>query len=107
MRAPLVTLLSLAVFATNAPLAGATDAESDKKAVGILIRSAIDDLLTVLKNKDLPLEEKRKRVDAIIDPLTDFPLMAKLTLGARHWQAIDEKQQQSFTKLFVTALKAS
>jgi len=62
-------------------------------------------LASILQNKDLKLEVKEKRIDKIIDPLFDFPRMAKLSLGKTHWPELTKPQQEKFTKLFIALLK--
>ena len=69
MNKLIVTTLSLLVLAGPAR---AADAADDKKAVAALVRKAVNEVLTVLKNKELSREDKRKKVSAIIDRLIDF-----------------------------------
>ena len=40
-------------------------------------------------------------------PVFDFPLMAKLTLGRKHWPGMTKEQQAKFTELFINLLKES
>ncbi|MHC4740550.1 MAG: Tgt2/MlaC family protein [Planctomycetota bacterium] len=61
----------------------------------------------VLQTKHLSPETKAKVVDLIVTPIFDFPLMAKLVLGRKHWPKFDEQQRKKFTKLFTKRLKAS
>jgi phospholipid transport system substrate-binding protein len=37
----------------------------------------------------------------------DFPLMAKLALGKKHWPKLTPAQREKFTRLFVERLKSS
>jgi phospholipid transport system substrate-binding protein len=61
----------------------------------------------VLQNKDLDYNDKSDKVDRILSPVFDFPLMAKLTLGEKHWPKLTEAQREEFTRLFVDKLKSS
>lgn len=101
MNKLIVTTLSLFVLAAPA------DAADDKKAVAALVRQAVNEVLTVLKNKEFSPEDKRKKVSAIVDRLIDFRLMAKLSLGRKHWSNLKPSERESFTKLFVETLRRS
>lgn len=98
----LATLLFLGATAVEAD-----DSETDKQVVGTLIQGAVNDLVSVLRRDDLLLAEKRDRVTAILDPLIDYALMAKLTLGRKQWQVLEQDQRKSFTDLFLRILRES
>ena len=87
--------------------AASARAADDKKAVETVVHKTVDQILVVLKDKELSRDEKRKRVLKAIDPVVDFPLMAKLSLGKKHWKNLDAKERQTFSDLFVERLKAS
>ncbi len=101
MNKLIVTTLSLLV------LAGPACAADGKKAVAALVRKAVNEVLTVLKNKDLSREDKRKKVSPIIDRLIDFRRMAKNSLGLTRWKKLRRSESASFTKLFVETLRWS
>ena len=61
----------------------------------------------VLQTKSLSAKTKARIVDMIVTPIFDFPLMAKLVLGRKHWPKFDEAQREKFTRLFTKRLKAS
>ncbi len=104
MNKLIVTTLSLLVLAAPAR---AADAADDKKAVAALVRKGVNEVLTVLKNKDLSREDKRKKVSPIIDRLIDFRRMAKNSLGLTRWKKLRRSESASFTKLFVETLRWS
>ena len=70
-----------------------------------LLKKRLDSVLVVLQNKQLSLEAKKAEVSDIVTPLFDFQLMAKLTLGRKHWPTMTLQQQEKFTALFVDLLK--
>ena len=72
-----------------------------------LIRSKWRAVISVLRNKDLDQEARAKRIDKIVSPIFDFPLMAKLALGREHWSELTPGQQKKFTELFIKRLRAS
>jgi phospholipid transport system substrate-binding protein len=72
-----------------------------------LIRTRWNAVISVLRNKDLDQEARVKKINKIVDPIFDFPLMAKLALGRTHWSELTAKQQEKFTELFIDKLKTS
>jgi phospholipid transport system substrate-binding protein len=79
----------------------------DKNAAKELLVSKIDAALAVLQKKDLVQNEKNKKVIQIVEPMFDYNLMAKLTLGRKYWPGLSEKNKEKFTKLFVDRLKST
>lgn len=70
-------------------------------------KKAVNSVLTVLRAKDLSKEEKRSKIEKIINPIFDFQLMAKLALGRKHWLRLNKEERKTFTELFVARLKNS
>jgi phospholipid transport system substrate-binding protein len=64
-------------------------------------------VISVLQNKKLEQQDKEKQISKIVEPLFDFPLMAKLSLGRKHWPKLNDTQREKFTKLFSERLKRS
>jgi phospholipid transport system substrate-binding protein len=77
----------------------------DQNAAKELLVSKIDAALAVLKKKDLVQQEKNKQVIKIVEPIFDYNLMAKLTLGRKYWPGLSEANKEKFTELFVDLLK--
>ncbi len=63
-------------------------------------------VVTVLQNKELDQELKKKIIDKIISPIFDSELMAKLVLGKTHWSKLTAPQHKRFTELFAERLKS-
>ncbi len=91
-------------IARSAPLLGVED---DKAAVSKLIRGAVSQVLEVLRNEEISREQKQDSVLEIVEPLIDFELLAKLSLGKTHWGRINAEQRRAFTDLFVDTLRLS
>jgi len=72
-----------------------------------LLRNKWDAVVSVLKKKDIDQEAKEKQISKIVTPIFDFPLMAKLALGRKHWPKFTPTQREKFTKLFTERLKRS
>ena len=64
-------------------------------------------VISILRNKDIDQKVKEKKIDKIITPIFEFPLMAKLSLGRKHWPKLDSSQREKFTRLFSERLKRS
>jgi phospholipid transport system substrate-binding protein len=64
-------------------------------------------VVSILQNKDLEQNVKEKKIDKILTPIFDLPLMAKLSLGRKHWPKLDSEQREKFTQLFSQRLKRS
>jgi phospholipid transport system substrate-binding protein len=72
-----------------------------------LLRTKWDAAILVLQKKNMDQKAKEKEVSKIVSPMFDFPLMAKLALGRRHWPKLSPPQREKFTRLFVERLKTS
>jgi len=72
-----------------------------------LLHNKWDAIVSILQNKDIDQEDKEKRISKIVTPIFDFPLMAKLALGRKHWPKFNPPQREKFTRLFTERLKRS
>jgi phospholipid transport system substrate-binding protein len=79
----------------------------DRNAAKELLVTNIESALSILQKKDLVQQEKNKQVTAIVEPLFDFNLMAKLALGRKYWPELSEKNRKKFVDLFVRRLKVT
>ena len=82
-------------------------AADDKSAAEEFLKSNIDAVFTVLQNKDLSQPDRKSEVVEIVKPMFDFKLMAKLSLGRKHWPGLSREQRARFTELFVERLRRS
>lgn len=82
-------------------------AAQDTAAVESMLRENVDAVLTLLRRPDQDLAEKKRAIVEIVEPLFDFPLMAKLVLGKKHWSRLTPDERQRFETLFVERLKSS
>lgn len=80
---------------------------ADGQSAGELLKKNQDAVFAILQQADLTDEEKNKKIIDIVTPLFDFPLMAKLSLGKKHWSAISTEQKERFTQLFIKRLRSS
>jgi phospholipid transport system substrate-binding protein len=71
-----------------------------------LLEAKWNAVVTVLQNKEMDQELKKKIIDKIMSPIFDSELMAKLALGRTHWPKLTAPQQKRFTDLFAERLKS-
>ena len=79
----------------------------DKQHAEDMLKCKLDEVILVLKKKDLDVQEKSVQIADTVRPMFDFGLMAKLTLGKKHWRGLGDEQKKTFTDLFVQRLQAS
>jgi len=100
MKNLLVAVISLFLFYQSA-------AADDKSDVEKLLKNNLDAVFTVLQKKDLKPQAKNKEIVDIVTPMFDFELMARLSLGKKHWPGLSQDKKERFTELFIKRLKAS
>ncbi len=76
------------------------DVESESEAEEKL-KTSVDKVFTVLSDKELTVDQKKSKVIEITNSVFGFPLMAKLSLGKKHWSQFDTEQRAEFTSLFI------
>jgi phospholipid transport system substrate-binding protein len=72
-----------------------------------LIKENLAAVFAVLQKQDLGQEAKSQKIIDIVNPMFDFSLMAKLSLGRRYWPDLTPDQKERFTRLFIKRLRAS
>lgn len=80
---------------------------NDTGDVKALLTSNVDAIVELLQNKALDKHKRNEQIINIITPLFDFNTMAKLSLGKKHWPALNEEQQDQFSDLFIQRLQGS
>ena len=96
----LIVLLML-FFTSSTPLA---DEVSEIRA---MTKEKVDIVINILKDKSLSKDEKKDGILETIDGLFDFSLMARLSLGKKHWKSLSKAKRKEFSDLFVERLKLS
>lgn len=72
-----------------------------------LIKAKLSQVTKILQNDNLNLEKKRSEILELVVPAFDLPLMAKLTLGKKHWTTLPKDKRQEFSSLYSALLKRS
>lgn len=81
-------------------------AETEVTAKDVL-QYKLDAVFAALNNEELTQPARSKEIEEIVTPMFDFPLMAKLSLGKKHWTAMTPEKKDRFTVLFVKRLQQS
>ena len=77
----------------------------DKVAVENLLKERIDNIIATLANKDLDDTAKEEKIENVIKPMINFPLMSMLVLGKKTWTSLAEDDQKRFIELFSETIK--
>ena len=80
---------------------------SDENEAQALLKTKLDDAISLLQKKDLEQQKKYDQLVEIVKPLFEFHLMAKLSLGRKYWPGLSEEKKDEFTDLFIKRLQAS
>ncbi len=70
-------------------------------------KARLDAVLLVLHETDLDNQAKKDRVMQILLPVFDLRLMAKLSVGKKHWISFSATQKQRFIDVFNKRLQES
>lgn len=81
-----------------------TAAADNQSAAEVFLKSKLEAVLAVLQHKELEQQAKTKIIVEIIEPMFDFPIMARLTLK-KYWAGLDQEQKERFIELFKISLK--
>jgi phospholipid transport system substrate-binding protein len=100
MKNLLVAVLGLLLFSQSVAADGKSEVEE-------LLKNNLDAVFTVLQKKGLEQQAKNKEIVEIVTPMFDFELMARLSLGKKHWPGLSRDKKEKFTELFIQRLKAS
>lgn len=92
------------VLALFIPTARAED-DLDTGVVFDLLKRTVDKALGLLNNETLDKDVRLEKLIKTIDPLFDFPVIAKLTLGKKYWPWLTKEQKTEFTDLFIQQLQ--
>ena len=79
----------------------------DKRDAQEIVKSKLDAVFAVLQKEDLDQQARKKEINEIVTPMFDFGLMAKLSLGRKHWPNLPREKKEKFTQLYIELLKTS
>ncbi len=91
-----ISCLLLFFFLLSQVAVADVESEAEEK-----LKTSVDKVFTVLSDKELTTDQKKIKVVEITNSVFGFPLMAKLSLGKKHWSQFNSKQRSEFTSLFI------
>ena len=97
----ILIVLFMLFFTSSAPLA------DEVKEIRAMTKEKVDIVINILKDKSLSKNEKKEGILEIIEGFFDFSLMARLSLGKKHWKSLSKAKRNEFSELFVERLKLS
>ncbi len=75
--------------------------------VQALVKSKLDAAIVVLQTEKLSDHDRKEKVTNIIIPIFDMTLMAKLSVGKKHWSGFSDAQKEKFVAAFNHRLQNS
>jgi len=90
-----ISCLLLFLFLLSQVAVADVESEAEEK-----LKTSVDKVFTVLSDKELTMDQKKIKVVEITNSVFGYPLMAKLSLGKKHWSQFNSKQRSEFTSLF-------
>lgn len=97
----LILTLFIAVSFTIPGFAG------NQQSVEKLVTEKIGTVVRLIQNKSLKKELRNQKILKQVKPIFDFKLMAKLSVGKKHWRKMDKSQRKQFTLNFTDRLQDS
>jgi phospholipid transport system substrate-binding protein len=97
----IVALLSIVVF-SNTLLAN-----EEESGIRKVFSEKLEKILQTVKETKLSKKQRNKKILDIITPMTDFELMAKLSLGKKTWLSLNKADQDKFVDLYVKRMEKS
>ena len=97
MRVLVVVIFSLLLGFQPAMAAGVDDAQA-------VVKKSLDSVTEILK-QNIDKAAKEQKIVTTVTPVFDLPLMARLTLGKKHWGGLSAQEQQKYSDLYVKHLQ--
>jgi phospholipid transport system substrate-binding protein len=91
-----ISCLLLFFFLLSQVAVADVESEAEEK-----LKTSVDKVFTVLSDKELTMDQKKIKVIEITSSVFGYPLMAKLSLGKKHWSQFNPEQKAEFTSLFI------
>ncbi len=83
-----------------------TYASFQKDNIEAQMENAIDKVLMILKDSNLAKERKAEEIINLMNPIFDYELMSRLSLG-KQWNLLPQEKKDDFIKVFTEKLKNS
>ncbi len=79
---------------------------NEQQKVREVFLQKIDQVTTIVSDKGLSKDDRNAQVVKVLDPVFDFEIMAKLSLGKK-WNTLSKEDQIKFIDLYVKRMKQS
>lgn len=79
----------------------------EKENIMAVMESNINKSTSIIKQKELTVEEKTAKIFPLFEDIFDYRLMTKLSLGKGNWIKMSNEQREEFTQKFIAKLKQS
>ncbi len=80
---------------------------NELEEVDLLTKEKIGAMIEILQDECPDKAARNARVIALLTPIFDFPRMAQLSLGQKHWKQLSPEKRQEFSDLFVRRIQNS
>lgn len=71
-----------------------------------ILDETFDNIIKVVQDTSISKDQRNEQIVSIIDPIFDFELMAKLSIG-KTWFTFSKDQQKEFVDLYIKRMKTS
>jgi phospholipid transport system substrate-binding protein len=95
----ILALLGVLFFITSA-------VANEQQKVEEFFLQKIDEVTAIVSDKGLSKDDRNKKIVDTLDPIFDFEIMAKLSLGKK-WSVLSSEDQVKFISLYVERMKQS
>ncbi len=75
--------------------------------VEVLLKEKIDKVLIILNDKERAKAERDDSILKVVTPVFDFELMAKLSLGKKHWPGLPAEKRGEYSDVFIKKMQES
>ncbi len=72
-----------------------------------VMREKVDKIIALINDGNLSKAERNRAIETEINPIFDFTMMAKLSLGKKAWKKATPKERREYVKLFERRIKDS
>ena len=79
----------------------------EEQMISSIMKQKIDEITEILSQKSMDKVQRDEKIIDIIDPIFDFNLMGKLSLGKKIFRAISPAQKEAFNTLYNKKIRAS
>lgn len=94
----LVAIILFVSFGFQTGMAAETD---EAQAV---VKQTLDRVTQILK-QDMDTAAKEQKIVSTVTPIFDLSLMARLTLGKKHWSGLSPNERQEYSDLYIKHLQ--